>query len=278
MQYARRNTVDEIEIYYLSILKMVFSFYSLEYSRCVVVQWRLDICWIFNRTVQYFIRLFFIGNWRSPHNQWRSRGDWGHGQIFDFGPGWWKNLLRQTHNTWLCHIVPALLPWKNVSMRSSQGRIQGRVFGVPLIEIFFNLLGFFKKKIPKPPLNFPVHTKKFQNPSLQIFLGTPLDLISNERVYNAIFCLTSSINDSPIFFENNIVSLSKQRQICFVNSSFLLRLDYFRISLVFCSPFLNSFNETKINRSKSFVLAIKCPNVHLTWTIMASIHNKLKTT
>jgi len=42
------------------------------------------------------------------------------------------------------------------------------------LEKFFNLLGFFKKKIAKPPLNFPVHTKKIQNPSLEKFLDTPL--------------------------------------------------------------------------------------------------------
>jgi len=38
-------------------------------------------------------------------------------------------------------------------------------------EIFFDLLClFFKKKIPKPLLNFPVHTKKNRNPSVGKFL------------------------------------------------------------------------------------------------------------
>jgi hypothetical protein len=39
----------------------------------------------------------------------------------------------------------------------------------------FNLLGFFEEKVPKPPLKFSVHTKKFQNPPLKKFLDTPLD-------------------------------------------------------------------------------------------------------
>jgi len=46
--------------------------------------------------------------------------------------------------------------------RWRQGRIQGGDFGIktpPLIEIFFNLLGFFEKKIQNNPPNFAVHTK-----------------------------------------------------------------------------------------------------------------------
>jgi len=47
-------------------------------------------------------------------------------------------------------------PYVSESANSSarQGRILGGVMGVkapPLWEIFFNLLGYFKKKIPKPP-------------------------------------------------------------------------------------------------------------------------------
>jgi len=45
---------------------------------------------------------------------------------------------------------------------------------LPFFEkFFFNLLGFFKKK-PQTPLNFPVHSRKFQNPSLEKFLDTLL--------------------------------------------------------------------------------------------------------
>jgi len=56
--------------------------------------------------------------------------------------------------------------------------IQGGVLGVKtptFLGNFFNLLGIYKKKkIPKPPLNFPFHTKMFQNPSLEKFLDMPL--------------------------------------------------------------------------------------------------------
>jgi len=58
-----------------------------------------------------------------------------------------------------------------------QGRIQGGILGVKtptLFGNFFNFLGFFKKKIPKLPLNFPFHAKIFQNPYLEKFLYTPL--------------------------------------------------------------------------------------------------------
>jgi len=60
-------------------------------------------------------------------------------------------------------------------MDEVQGRIQGGIGeGFSPFGNFFSVLWFFKKKIPKPPLNFPVHTKKFQNPSLEKFLDTPL--------------------------------------------------------------------------------------------------------
>jgi len=44
-----------------------------------------------------------------------------------------------------------------------QGRIQKGDLGIKtpcLKEIFFNLLGFFEKKIPKHPLIFAVHIKR----------------------------------------------------------------------------------------------------------------------
>jgi len=40
----------------------------------------------------------------------------------------------------------------------------------PFLGNFFQ----FKKKIPKSPLKFPVHTKKIPNLSLEKFLDTPL--------------------------------------------------------------------------------------------------------
>jgi len=47
-----------------------------------------------------------------------------------------------------------------------QGRIQGGFGGQtpPFWKSFFNLLGFFEKKISTPPLNFPVDTKKIKTP------------------------------------------------------------------------------------------------------------------
>jgi len=68
-----------------------------------------------------------------------------------------------------------------------QGRIQGGVLGVktPLFSRnFFQFARVFQEKNPKTPLNFPVHTKKIQNPSLGKFLDTPLfGGIDNENVF-----------------------------------------------------------------------------------------------
>jgi len=58
-----------------------------------------------------------------------------------------------------------------------QGRIQGGVFGVKTLSFFayfFQFARVFKEKNQKPPLNFPVYTKIFQNPSLKKCLDTPL--------------------------------------------------------------------------------------------------------
>jgi len=59
-----------------------------------------------------------------------------------------------------------------------QRRIQEGGLGVKtplLMEIFFNWLEFFEKKILKYPLNFRPH-KKIKNTTLEKFLGTPLPL------------------------------------------------------------------------------------------------------
>jgi len=48
----------------------------------------------------------------------------------------------------------------------AQRCIQGGDLGVktpPLKEIFYNLLGFFEKKIPKPSLNFTVHIRPYSH-------------------------------------------------------------------------------------------------------------------
>jgi len=49
---------------------------------------------------------------------------------------------------------------------SNQGRIQRGVLGSnpPLFGFCFQFARVFKKKIPKAPLNFPVHIKKFKTP------------------------------------------------------------------------------------------------------------------
>jgi len=52
--------------------------------------------------------------------------------------------------------------------------VSGRGFGVKtptLLGNFSNLLGVFNKKIPKPPLKFPVHTKKISKPLPQKIFG-----------------------------------------------------------------------------------------------------------
>jgi len=57
-----------------------------------------------------------------------------------------------------------------------QGRIQGGVLGVKTPTLFGKFLQFarvFNKKILKPLLNFPFHTKIFQNPSLKKFWIRP---------------------------------------------------------------------------------------------------------
>jgi len=46
-----------------------------------------------------------------------------------------------------------------------------------IFGFFFQFARVLKEKIPKPPLNFPVYTKKFQNSSLEKFLNTPLYLV-----------------------------------------------------------------------------------------------------
>jgi len=48
----------------------------------------------------------------------------------------------------------------------------------PLIDIFFNLLEFFEKKIPKHPLTFALLYKKIQN-TLKKFSGYALLLELN---------------------------------------------------------------------------------------------------
>jgi len=83
-------------------------------------------------------------------------------------------LLFGNYTTELLHPKISLL---SLYKHWSQGRIQGGVLGVKPLSFlgnFSNVLGFFNKKIPKPPLKFPVHTEKFQNPSLKKFLNTPL--------------------------------------------------------------------------------------------------------
>jgi len=63
------------------------------------------------------------------------------------------------------------------SERNKQGRIQGEVFGVkppppPLLGKFFQFARVF-----------PFHTRKFENPSLEKFLDTPL-VISERPMFN----------------------------------------------------------------------------------------------
>ena len=69
----------------------------------------------------------------------------------------------------------------NQHIRLSRGVSRGGFGGQappPRRENFFNLQGFFEKKIRKPPLNFSFHTKKFKNPPplWGAFLATPLRL------------------------------------------------------------------------------------------------------
>jgi len=47
-------------------------------------------------------------------------------------------------------------------------------------KFFFNLLGFLKKKIPNPPLNFPIHIKKIQSPPSRKISGYASDSKTNK--------------------------------------------------------------------------------------------------
>jgi len=65
------------------------------------------------------------------------------------------------------------------SLSCLKGQTRGVFRGPPnppfFWEKFFNLLGVFKKKMPKPPLNFPVHTKKFKTTPSKNFWIRPWD-------------------------------------------------------------------------------------------------------
>jgi len=56
-----------------------------------------------------------------------------------------------------------------MSVDRHQGRIQGGGFS-RFWEFFSNLLGFFRKKIHKPPLNFPSIQKKNQTSSKNFYI------------------------------------------------------------------------------------------------------------
>jgi len=49
----------------------------------------------------------------------------------------------------------------------------------PLMEIFFNFLGFFEKKIPKYPLNFAVYIKNSKYPLKNFLITLSMSLPSS---------------------------------------------------------------------------------------------------
>jgi len=74
-----------------------------------------------------------------------------------------------------------------MEVKQSSGYLNGitRVYpgasfsGIPrdvFREGFLGVKSFLRKKSQNPLKNFPFHTKIFQNPSLEKFLNTPLDI------------------------------------------------------------------------------------------------------
>jgi len=51
------------------------------------------------------------------------------------------------------------------------------------MEIFFNLLGFFEKKIPKHPINLAVHIKEWKRPTQKISGYTPDAMYIIDRLH-----------------------------------------------------------------------------------------------
>jgi len=103
-----------------------------------------------------------------------------------------------------CIVDPSLLCHKIFiqKMLKCAGAYSERGFGdqtpPPFLRKIFNLLGFLKKKMPKPPLNFPVHTKKFLKPLLFKNLDTPLEVWQQCQIPLPLKNWTRFMNDSKI--------------------------------------------------------------------------------